>query len=257
MLTRARFPALMAAAGVSTYSIFGFGGSKVTPVDGKEYDCSGSAGSVLASRLSEDPNVSVLLLEAGRDNDHFDVHHMSRVAQLQNTSFDWSFRSSPQTSTYNRIHFLPRGKALGGSSSINGAVYVRCPPEDYNEWAQKWGCKGWDYKSLLPYFMKSERLQDESGNAVKLPEHGNDGPLAVTYFTLAQAETQISPWLGHLYRGFVNAGIDKATDDYHKGDFRGVAITQHNVDRGVRADAYLSWIKKTGAENRKNLTVVP
>ncbi|KAI9020321.1 choline dehydrogenase [Hyaloraphidium curvatum] len=238
---------------------FGLWGSGLKKVDGQEYDFvivgAGSAGCVLASRLSEDPNVSVLLLEAGQSNDTFDIHRMMRVANLQNSVFDWSFRTTPQKTTADRVHFWPRGKGLGGSSSINAAMYVRCAPQDYDEWATKWGCKGWDYKSLLPYFMKSERLQDDDGKPVTLPNHGTSGPLSVTYFTPEQVEKNLHPWNGIIYKSFLNAGIEKATEDYNGGELRGVAPVQHTVDKGIRDDAYRAFLQKTGAINRKNLTI--
>lgn len=134
----------------------------------------GSAGCVLANRLSEDPDRTVLLLEAGGRDRHPLIHIPAGFAKLMNMpSVNWLFETVPQESTGNRPIPIPRGKTLGGSSSINGMLYVRGQARDYDGWAQL-GNRGWSYEDVLPYFRKSEnneRLSDEF--------HGSGGPLNV------------------------------------------------------------------------------
>jgi len=115
----------------------------------------GSSGCAIAARLSEDPNVGVLLLEAGgaEEDDRISIPH--RAWELWTTGFDWGYTTVPQSAALNRSLYWPRGKVLGGSSCLNGMIYVRGAPADYDYWAYL-GNVGWDYESVLPYFKKSE-----------------------------------------------------------------------------------------------------
>ncbi len=119
----------------------------------------GSAGCTIASRLSEDPATSVLLLEAGgADHDDARISSPQRAWELWNTPFDWAFTTVPQTGALDRPIFWPRGKVLGGSSCLNGMIYIRGARADFDHWAYL-GNAGWDYESVLPYFKKSEDLR--------------------------------------------------------------------------------------------------
>ncbi|GAB6027503.1 hypothetical protein CHUAL_001755 [Chamberlinius hualienensis] len=149
----------------------------------------GSAGSVLANRLSENPNVNVLLLEAGYCPP-FASDVPALATSLLNTTYDWSYTATPQTNAFlaynNNQTKYPRGKMLGGSSSINGLVYLRGNRHDYDNWANM-GNSGWSYDEVLPYFLKSEDM-----TVKKLAEdaiyHNTSGPLTVSY---SPAETNI------------------------------------------------------------------
>jgi choline dehydrogenase len=135
----------------------------------------GSAGCVLANRLSEDPSKKVLLLEAGRKDDGFWIPIPVGFAKLLNSkTYNWNFETEPEPGVKNRVIPIPRGKTLGGSSSINGMLYVRGNPLDYDTWAQ-FGNRGWSYDSVLPYFRKSEHFEP-GGDETR----GRGGPLNVT-----------------------------------------------------------------------------
>src|ERR1700704_6719709 len=135
----------------------------------------GSAGCVLAARLSESGRHRVLLLEAGGKDSYPWIHvPLGYVRTFCNPRVNWMFDSEPEPNLNNRVMYQPRGKVLGGTSSINGMVYMRGNAADYDEWRQR-GCEGWDYESVLPYFKKSE---NQSRGASEY--HGAGGPLGVS-----------------------------------------------------------------------------
>ena len=115
----------------------------------------GSAGCVIANRLSEDPKVSVLLLEAGGPDDKQEIHVPAAFSKLFKTAYDWAYETEPEPHMGNRKMYWPRGKMLGGSSSMNAMMYIRGNRQDYNEWAEL-GAQGWSFPEVLPYFKKME-----------------------------------------------------------------------------------------------------
>jgi choline dehydrogenase-like flavoprotein len=136
----------------------------------------GSAGCVMAARLSEDPSVSVLLIEAGGPGRDLFIRAPALVAAMVSGRpkiNNWAFHTVPQPGLDGRCGFQPRGKALGGSSAINAMLYVRCHPADYDGWANL-GCEGWDWESVWPWFLASERFEGGAG-----AHHGGNGPLQV------------------------------------------------------------------------------
>ena len=211
-----------------------------------EYDYiivgAGSAGCVMANRLSENPSNRVLLLEAGGpDNSPF-IHMPAGLAQLAtNTRINWAYETEAQDGLNQRKLFWPRGKVLGGSSSINAMIYIRGQREDYDNWAAL-GNPGWDFDSVLPYFLKS---QDQQRGESSL--HATGGPLSV----------QDLRYINPLSKVFVQAGTQMGycpTDDFNAGQQAGIGIyqvTQHNGQRCSSADAFLKPVLK-----RSNLNVL-
>ena len=134
----------------------------------------GTAGCVLAARLSEDPDVSVLLVEAGPPDTKENIHVPAAFGSLFKTDVDWDYSTAPEEACGGRMMYLPRGKVLGGSSSLNAMVYIRGAREDYDGWRDA-GNDGWGYDEMLPYFKRSE--DNERGES---EYHGAGGPLTVS-----------------------------------------------------------------------------
>ena len=134
----------------------------------------GSAGCVLASRLSEDPDVRVLVIEAGGPDTAMEIHVPVTFARLFKTDLDWDFDTEAEPGLDGRRVYLPRGKMFGGSSSINAMVYIRGNRADYDGWAAA-GANGWSYPDVLPYFRRSEDNQRGASEY-----HGAGGPLTVS-----------------------------------------------------------------------------
>src|SRR5215472_4791741 len=134
----------------------------------------GSAGCVLANRLTEDPTTKVLLLEAGGPDKKQEIHTPAAFSKLFKTECDWAYYTAPEPRLNNRSLYWPRGKVLGGSSSLNAMIYIRGHRTDYDHWRDL-GNTGWGYDDVLPYFKKSE--DQERGPS---EYHGVGGPLHVS-----------------------------------------------------------------------------
>lgn len=134
----------------------------------------GSAGCVLASRLSENPSTRVLLLEAGPQDEADEIHIPAALNLLFQSTYDWDFRTAPQQRAAGRSIYWPRGRMLGGSSSMNAMIYIRGNRADYDTWRDAYGATGWGFDDVLPAFVRSEGNTRLGG-----PFHGQDGPLHV------------------------------------------------------------------------------
>lgn len=204
----------------------------------------GSAGCVLANRLTEDPDVTVTLLEAGGSDRHLFVRMPSAFyLPMGRKRFDWCLRSEPEPHMNGRRLDCPRGRLLGGSSSINGMVYVRGHPRDFDGW-QAAGAQGWDYAHCLPYFRKAQRADHvEPGDHYR----GHDGPLRTTEGGFG------SP----LYQRFLDAsgeagyGVSADLNGYRQEGFGRLPMTVANGVRASTAQAYLR-----PALHRTNLRVI-
>ena len=204
----------------------------------------GSSGAVVAARLSEDPSVSVLLLEAGAPDTALELHVPAAFKKLFRGSYDWNYDTVPQAALEERTVYWPRGKTLGGSSSLNAMMWVRGFAADYDEWADAAG-PAWSWRSLVPYFRRVERTQAAADAAVE-PTHGTDGVHAV--------EHQREP------RPHTSAFLAAAAELRHPvtapnlPDGQGFSQTMVSQTRGARvstADAYLR-----PARRRRNLRIV-
>jgi choline dehydrogenase-like flavoprotein len=201
----------------------------------------GSAGCVIANRLSADPQSRVLLLEAGGPDKSLLIHFPAGYSKLVGPRVSWEFRTTPQKHVNNREMHYPQGMTLGGGSSINAMVYIRGNRNDYDQWA-KLGNEGWGYDGCLPYFVRAE-----SNQRFTLPYHGNDGPLAVS--------DQVSPL--PLTDMFVRAAQQAGhpfTPDFNGAQQHGIGyyqVTQRNRRRGSAAVSYVHPVR-----HRPNLTVL-
>lgn len=202
----------------------------------------GSAGCVLANRLSEDSNTSVLLLEAGGKDTKAELAIPGAYGKLMKTEVDWGFSTVPQEHVNNREIYLPRGKTLGGCSSTNAMAYVRGHKEDFNDWA-KLGNKGWGYEDVLPYFIRSENNEQISNKY-----HGKGGELNVTF-----AQNFRTPLADAFVKGCIEKGISE-NKDYNGAEMEGAGLFQFtikDVKRHSTATAFLNPVK-----GRKNLKII-
>ncbi|AEB83898.1 GMC family oxidoreductase [Alicycliphilus denitrificans] len=202
----------------------------------------GSSGCVVASRLSEDPQVRVLLIEAGGAMDAFWVNTPAGMAKLFGSErFNWRFKTQPVPTLGGRQVQWDRGKGLGGSSSINGMIYMRGQPEDYDQWARL-GNAGWGWDEVLPYFKRSEN-NARGANAF----HGGDGPLSVT------DPVEIHPAAEDFIASCVNAGIPRSRD-LNSPPHPAVGVRQYTIKGGRRHTTYKAFIEPV--RHRSNLTIL-
>ncbi|WP_372018600.1 GMC family oxidoreductase [Pseudoxanthomonas sp. 10H] len=201
----------------------------------------GSAGCVLAARLSEDPACRVLLLEAGPSDWNPLIHMPAGLGRLVNdTSINWDYRTEPEPQLLGRRLWWPRGKVLGGSSSINAMCYTRGTPDDYDEWARA-GAAGWDWNAVLPYFLRAEGNTRGGGTL-----HGDRGPLCVSDLR------HVNP----LSRAFVDAGEQAGwprNDDFNGPSQAGIGLYQVTQRDGARCSAAAAYLGP--ARGRPNLVV--
>ncbi len=203
----------------------------------------GSAGCVLANRLSVDPNVSVCLIEAGKKDTDLKVRMPAGVGKLidsENTR-NWGFWTEPQNHMDHRKLWWPRGKGWGGSSSINGMLYTRGHARDYDQWRQT-GLMGWGFEDVLPYFRRAESYEGGANDF-----HGGDGPLNVTE----------SPMDSDVYNHFIEAGVQAGhpvTTDFNGPQQHGMGAYQRTIFEGERWSASFAYLRPV-LDARPNLTV--
>ncbi|MDN5849438.1 MAG: GMC family oxidoreductase N-terminal domain-containing protein, partial [Nitrococcus sp.] len=202
----------------------------------------GSAGAVLANRLTEDPSVSVLLIEAGPMDRGLSIHMPAAFARpLANARYNWFYQTEPDPFMDNRAIYCPRGRVLGGSSSINGMAYVRGNALDYEAWAEDFDLPDWRYRHVLPYFKKAEDFDQGASDY-----HGSGGPLRVTTGSMQNP----------LYRAFIEAGIVAGypytadMNGYQQEGFGPMFMTTRKGVRASTANAYLRPIM-----HRPNLAI--
>ncbi|HOL37068.1 MAG TPA: choline dehydrogenase [Rubrivivax sp.] len=201
----------------------------------------GSAGCVLAARLSEDPATRVLLLEAGPPDRSFWIHlPIGYGKTMWDKRVNWCFETDPDPNMNGRRIYWPRGKTLGGSSSINGLIYIRGQREDYDHWAAL-GNTGWGWDDLLPYFVKSEHNQRGASAA-----HGGSGPLKVS--DIGAKHELIEAFIA----GAGQCGV-RRTDDFNGGDQEGAGYYQLTAWKGWRCSTATAYLKPARA--RSNLHI--
>jgi choline dehydrogenase len=201
----------------------------------------GSAGCVLAARLSEDPATRVLLLEAGPPDRSLWIHlPIGYGKTMWSPTYNWCFHTDPDPNMNGRRIYWPRGKTLGGSSSINGLIYIRGQREDFDHWGAQ-GNAGWGHADVLPYFIKAEGNQRGS-----TPLHGGDGPLKVS--DIAAKHELIEAFIA----GAQQIGVPR-TDDFNGAVQEGAGYFQLNTHKGWRCSTAQAYLKP--ARKRPNLCI--
>jgi choline dehydrogenase len=201
----------------------------------------GSAGSVLANRLSADPGHKVLVLEAGRESHPWSRIPVGFARLINNPAANWLYSSEPDEGTGGRRIPIPRGKLLGGSSSINGMVFVRGQAQDYDQWAQL-GNRGWSYREVLPIFRDMESYQGEADDEYR----GRSGPLKVS------GNIESGPLYDALIKAAGEVGISH-TRDYNGASQDGIGMTQMTIRGGRRMSTAVCYLDP--ARGRPNLTI--
>jgi choline dehydrogenase len=202
----------------------------------------GSAGCVLANRLSEDPNVQVLFLEAGGKDWHPFIHMPAGLAKIIGVkNINWSYETEPEPNMNNRRMYWPRGKVLGGSSSINAMCYTRGQREDYDQWAEL-GNAGWSYQDVLPYFKKAENCERGASEY-----HGVGGPLNVQDLIYHNVLSE------RFIEAAVSVGYPK-NDDFSGAKQEGIGFYQVTQKNGKRCSTAVGYLKPV--LDRPNLTVI-
>ena len=201
----------------------------------------GSAGSVLANRLSADRKHKVLVLEAGRESHPWSRVPVGFAKLIDNPAANWLYSSEPDAGTGNRRIPIPRGKLLGGSSSINGMVFVRGQSQDYDQWAQL-GNRGWSYQDVLPIFRDMESYQGGANEEYR----GRNGPLKVT------ESNETGPLYDALIKAAGEIGI-KYTKDYNGAAQDGIGMTQTTIRAGRRMSTAVCYLDP--ARGNPNLTI--
>ncbi|HWF81525.1 MAG TPA: FAD-dependent oxidoreductase [Streptosporangiaceae bacterium] len=201
----------------------------------------GSAGCVLAARLSEDPAVRVTLLEAGPPDTAMEIHVPAAFGKLFQSKWDWDYLTDPEPGIDYRRRYLPRGKMLGGSSSMNAMIYIRGNRLDYDDWAAA-GATGWSWHDVLPYFLRAE--DNERGGSEL---HGTGGPLTVSDGRSRHA-------LMDAYLAAAEEAGYKPNDDFNGPEQDGVGYYQLTQRNGMRCSAAVAYLHP--AMERQNLDVI-
>jgi choline dehydrogenase-like flavoprotein len=200
----------------------------------------GSAGCVLAARLSERADLKVELIEAGPPDDNRYIHIPAGFYKVADGPLTWGYQTLAARGLEGRVMTYPQGRVLGGGSSINAQVFTRGRPQDYDDWADKHLCAGWSFKDVLPYFLRSEDNDTFCG-----PRHGVGGPLAASF---------VAPH--PLSRVFVQAAQQAGlpfTADFNAGEQQGCGFYQTTTRHGRRCSAAVGYLKP--AMTRPNLRV--
>jgi choline dehydrogenase len=201
----------------------------------------GSAGCVIARRLAEDPDISVLLIEAGPSDDDDAIRNLGAWPALCGGRYDWGYSYAPTARINNRVIPIPRGRVLGGSSSINAGTWYRGHPSDYDDWAAS-GATGWTYDAVLPYFRRAENWQGPAS-----PTRGTGGPMHIEHpagpHPLALAMLDAAPQIGI-----------PVVEDYNGPSNEGATLTNLNMRDGLRWSTVDGYLKP--AADWPNLTVL-
>lgn len=201
----------------------------------------GTAGCVLAARLSEDPSVRVLLIEAGPEDKSVWIHLPIGFAKMTGSPFEWGFRSQPLRSCQNRVIPLAQGKVIGGGGSINAQIFTRGTPNDYDGWARDFGATGWSFAEIQPYYIRSE-----DNERLSSPWHGTGGPLGVSDIhdpnPLTKAWVKACQEFGLPYNA-----------DFNGESQYGVGVYQTTTRHARRCSAAVGYLKP--ARKRANLSV--
>ena len=201
----------------------------------------GTAGCVLANRLSADGRARVLLLEAGPEDRYLWIHvPIGYGKTMFHPVYNWGFHTDPDPGMDGRRIYWPRGRGLGGSSSINGLIYVRGQPEDYDRWAAA-GNRGWGWRDVLPYFIRSEGNQRGASAA-----HGADGPLRCS--DIGERHELMEA----IIAGAAELGVPR-NDDFNGGAQEGVGYYQLFTHKGWRCSTAVAYLRP--ARHRANLAV--